>query len=228
VDYNIFGSKYAFLNDAQGGAYVNNLFAGKIVLWNSKDRSTPYHTPHSTDIIGCSSTYGGDDRYYQNIFIGGQTTDIVGTSPYGDRATSLQEYIDDVDAYPHCDHLAFFEIKQPVYIAGNVYLNGAKPFEKETNKLDCDKFDAGFAIEKDGNEVYLIITMPDGFELSAGIQHDTKSLGRVRIADADFENPDGSHLTLDCDYCDKPVGNNPFPGPLNHLKVGKNRIKIWG
>ena len=34
------------------------------------ERTTPYHLPHSTEVVGYSEIYGGDDRYFNNIFVG--------------------------------------------------------------------------------------------------------------------------------------------------------------
>ena len=227
VDNNIFGSKYVLHNDAQGGAYVRNLFAGKFVLRYSTDRATPYHAPHSTEVTGFSATFGGDDRYYQNLFIGGQTPDIIGTSLFDGYTSSLEEYIESVDSLQPCDHDGFIKVKQPVYIAGNVYTNNARACEAEADKLDRPDFDAGFEIEEIDGQVFLCVTMPDGFEAYISKAHSTQSLGRVRIADADFENPDGSVLALDTDYLDTSVEGASVSGPLACLKDGANHIRIF-
>ncbi|MGB8451529.1 MAG: hypothetical protein WCD89_04280 [Anaerocolumna sp.] len=94
------------------------------------DRSTQYHLPHSTKVAGFSFIYGGDDRFYNNIFIGRDDLTGVGTSHYKNYTTSLAEYIDIVDKV-HGDVEAFAKIEQPVYINSNAYLCGAEPFEKK-------------------------------------------------------------------------------------------------
>ena len=226
VDHNVFGSKYSLLNDAQGFAYVRNLFAGKIELRASKDRATPYHAPHSTDVTGFSAMFGGDDRYYQNIFIGGRTPDVVGTTVFDGFTTSLEEYIQAVDANQPCDHSEFFKVNQPVYVAGNVYLNNAKAFYKENEKLDKPDFDAKFAIEEENGKVYINVTMPDGFESFLSASHDTHTLGRVRIVDADFEDFDGGVVKLNRDYFDVESIGNSVAGPFACLKNGVNRICV--
>ncbi|GHV18622.1 hypothetical protein FACS189425_07740 [Clostridia bacterium] len=205
VDYNIFGSKYALDNHAQGGAYIGNLFAGKIILKKMLNRATPYHAPHSTDITGYAMVYGADDRLYQNIFIG----EIAGTAVYDGCTVSLAEYMELVDAANRREpgDLNLFEaVEQPAYVNENTYLNGAKAFAREVEKLELPKFDAEFSIEGG----YINITLPDSFKAYA--PHDTQSLGRVRIVDADFENPDGSPLRLEGDSL---------------LKAGANRVKIY-
>jgi len=226
VDHNVFGSKYSLLNDAQGFAYVRNLFAGKIELRASKDRATPYHAPHSTDVTGFSAMFGGDDRYYQNIFIGGRTPDVVGTSVFDGFTTSLEEYIQAVDANQPCDHSEFFKVNQPVYVEGNVYLNSAKAFFKEDKKLDKPEFDAKFSIEKENGKVYVNVTMPDGFESFVTAPHDTHTLGRVRIVDADFEDFDGGVVKLNRDYFDVENTGKSVAGPFSCLKNGVNRVCV--
>jgi len=59
-----------FRNMAQGGAFAHNLFAGRFVVRSEITRITPYHFPHETAMAGYSNITGGDDRYYNNIFIG--------------------------------------------------------------------------------------------------------------------------------------------------------------
>ena len=67
---NVFASEFSFDDYAQGAAFVNNLFAGRIRHTAVLDRSTPYHFPHATDVAGEAFVYGGDDRYVNNLFLG--------------------------------------------------------------------------------------------------------------------------------------------------------------
>ena len=229
VDHNVLGSKYALDNHAQGGAYVNNLIAGKIMLKKMLNRATPYHAPHSTDVTGYAMVYGADDRFYSNLFIGGQTQDAVGTSIYDSFTASLEEYMGVVAKGMRGGDLELFEaVEQPIYSANNVYTNGAKAFAREAEKIEQPDFDAAFSIETEGAAVYLNITLSDDAASHANKPQDTASLGRVRIVDADYENPDGSPITLDSDYFDSVVADAAVAGPFMQLKAGKNRIKVWG
>jgi len=227
VDFNILGSRFSLLSFAQGGAYTGNLFAGKTELFKVLDRATPYHAPHSTDVAGYALVYGGDDRVFQNIFTGKSETGTIGTAVYNGHTTSLDEYIEKVGALGRGDHDIFAKIPQPVYISDNVYLNGAEAFDAEPEKLDMPGFDSGFMLELVGDEVFLNITLPEGFENQKSDSHSTKSLPRVRIVDAEFDKPDGTSMSLDSDYMDAPAGGKVTPGPLYCLKAGKNRIKVW-
>lgn len=75
VDHNLFLSPMNFRNMAQGGAFVHNLFAGRFVVRPELTRYTPYHMPHETAVAGYSNIAGGDDRYYNNIFLRDEDTD---------------------------------------------------------------------------------------------------------------------------------------------------------
>lgn len=231
VDHNILGSGYSLDNHAQGSAYVKNLIAGKISCKKMLNRATPYHAPHSTDVTGYAMVYGYDDRLYQNIFVGGQTADPVGTCVYDGCTVSLDDYLAEVEklnVIQPGDLEIFEQIEQPAYVSENTYLNGARAFDKEDCKLEETDFDAGYSIESDGDAIYLNITLPEGFDRFIHEKHGTHSLARVRIVDADFENPDGSPIILDCDFFDAPAADTSVCGPIGSLKAGKNRIKVWG
>jgi len=226
VDHNILASEYAIDNMSQGGAYINNLIAGKMNHRKVLNRSTQYHLPHSTKVAGFAFVYGGDDRFYNNIFIGKDGLEGVGTSHYKNYTTSLEEYIEKVNER-NGDLGEFEKVEQPVYINKNAYFNGAEPFEREKDKLVNKDFDPKLNIIDKGEEVYLSCQLPDSFEEFVGEIHTTKTLERVRIVDAEFENPDGSELILDTDFLDNKKAENSPIGPVALLKKGDNYIKVW-
>lgn len=228
VDYNILTSKYAIDNHAQGGAYVHNLIAGKMVLRKMLNRATPYHAPHSTDVAGYAMVYGADDRLYQNLFIGG-APEAVGTFGYNGCTVSLEEYmarVDAKDAVSPGDLNLFEAEEQPAYINQNVYVGGAVAFNREEDRLEKLAFDAALEIEQSNGEVFLVCTLPEEFGAYLKEPVTAKDLHRVRIVDADFENPDGSPVRMDADLLDAPVSGSVVAGPCGCLKAGKNRIKV--
>ncbi|MFP4661996.1 MAG: right-handed parallel beta-helix repeat-containing protein [Halanaerobiales bacterium] len=241
VDNNILASDYALDNFSQGGAYINNLICGKMVQRKVLNRSTPYHLPHSTKIKGFTVILGGDDRFYNNIFIGrgyikGIESEVVqgdnksegvGTGHYNGYTTSMEEYLEKVHQKPG-DVEIFMNTDQPVYIDKNVYLNGAVPFERENKNIVEEQFDPGFSISEEGDEVYLSCELPDDFEKVQGEIHSSETLGRVRLANADFENPDGSDVVLDADLLGEKRATKSPAGPMVNLQKGTNRIKVWG
>jgi hypothetical protein len=61
---------------SQGGAFVHNLFTGKLCTIPEMRRFTPYHFPHETEIMGVMTISGGDVRFYNNLFIGDKDVDL--------------------------------------------------------------------------------------------------------------------------------------------------------
>lgn len=226
VDNNILTADYALDNHAQGGAYINNIINGEIVHRLMLDRSTPYHVPHSTLVAGFAPVYGGDDRFYNNIFVGKPVVSNIGTHIFNEYTTSLEEYKDLVSK-EEGDHEAFHKIKQPVFINHNAYLNKAEHFNREESFIEDNSFDSKISITEDENEVYLNITLPDSLLEFKGDVHSTTSLPKVRLVDADFEKPDGNEVVIDSDLINDTRNEFALLGPIQNLKPGKNRISIW-
>jgi len=76
ADHNLFLSPTNYREMSQGGAFVHNLFAGKLCTIPEMRRFTPYHFPHETEIMGVMTISGGDVRFYNNIFIGDKDVDL--------------------------------------------------------------------------------------------------------------------------------------------------------
>ncbi len=234
VDHNIMASDYNVLNVSQGGAYINNLFTGKMAVKNVLDRATQYHLPHTTEVKGFALIYGGDDRFYNNLYLGDSvdTEDLLstpvtaGTYHFNGRMTSLEDYIAKVDEVPG-DHNAFNPVDQPVYINDNVYLGSAKAFDGENNQLVEAGYDANFKLEEKDNDVYIELTLPESYDTFKTIIRSTDNLPRTRIVDAEFDQPDGSALCLNEDYFSKVKDESPLAGPICALSSGNNRIKVW-
>jgi len=225
VDNNIFASKYSLENHSQGGAYINNIVCGRMKHRKILDRATQYNLPHSTEVKGFALIYGGDDRFFNNIFIGEEGGEC-GTAIYNGYTASLEEYIEKVNEI-NGDHERFDAVGQPVYINNNAYFNGAEPFEREKENLVETNFIPNLEIIDKGDEVYLSCEMPESFENIKTRIQSTDTLTRVRIADAEFENPDGSKLILDTDLLDGKRDEKSPLGPIVSLKKGKNHIRIW-
>lgn len=242
VDNNILTADYALDNHAQGGAYINNLIRGKMVQRKMLDRATPYHVPHSTEIAGFAPVYGGDDRFYNNIFVADDTLEVAGTNEptpsektneyvgtvhYNGYTASLEEYIETVDQKGG-DHHEFHSVELPAYINCNAYYNGAESFDKETEKAVAKTFNPNIQIIEEGNDVYLSIELPEDFEALLGDIQSSKTLERALIVDAPFDNPDGSEVIVDKDLLGRQREEKSVVGPIANLKAGKNHIKVWG
>ncbi|MCC6144465.1 MAG: right-handed parallel beta-helix repeat-containing protein [Candidatus Hydrogenedentes bacterium] len=69
IDNNFFLSGNALLDVSEGGAYVHNLMAGALHPHPELNRETPFHPAHSTQVAGLRKTEGGDNRFFNNIFV---------------------------------------------------------------------------------------------------------------------------------------------------------------
>jgi hypothetical protein len=173
--------------------------AGGIAEWIDK-RETPYMEPHSTKLAGLHHNHlKGDDRYYNNIFV-----KAMDMGPY--NTTEL-----------------------PMAMGGNVYLAGAKPCTQEKNPLVQDGFDPEIKLVRKDDGVYLQGKFDPGWtEAQTRTLVTTQLLGKAKIPDATFEQPDGSPFRLDTDYFGKKVDETkPFPGPFAAVGNGAFEFKVW-
>ncbi|MHC4636544.1 MAG: right-handed parallel beta-helix repeat-containing protein [Planctomycetota bacterium] len=221
VDNNIFLSKCSAWDMAQGGAYVHNLMAGTVNLSPGPyRRRTPYHLPHSTEVVGLHETLGGDDRFFNNIFVAGHDGNAAQRDPeykkrtgYGTEGYGLKVYDD---------------AKLAVQIENNVYYKSAEPYIKETNYVKKPDFDPEIKIVEEGNNVYLYITLDKSFKTLNNKLVTTELLGKTVISDQAYENPDGTPLKIDKDYFgNKRNKANPTAGPFEYPENGKQTLKVW-
>lgn len=230
VDNNIFASNYNFDNVAQGGAYIHNLCCGTMRRIDCRDRSTPYHFPHSTEVAGSVIVYGGDDRLYHNIFVGG-TEDTgeesrYGTEGYDGHPSSWKEYLDIIVSKGNTDHEKFQETLDAVYINGNAYLKEAPAYVQEKQNFKSSA-DPNVKIVETAEGTYLEMDIEEGvLEIPTEIIC-TETLGMPRITEAPFDDPEGNSIIFDRDYFGNKRSVKPTPGPIEGLKAGHNRICVW-
>lgn len=227
VDHNIFASFVEMDNFSQGGAYINNLICGHVRHEKVLDRATPYHDTHSTDVAGFAAIYGGDDRYFGNIFVDDGQVERTGTSFFDGYTTSMGEYIEKVQEDAPGDHGLFNKVNQPVYINDNLYLNGAKAFHREENFIEVATFNPKIEVFEEEESVYLSIELPDEFKKLQSQVYTTATLPKPRIVAFDFDNPDGTPLIVNEDYLGNVREEQTKTGPIASLKSGKNRVKVW-
>lgn len=206
IDNNIFGSYVGVLDISQGGAYVHNMLIGRLLVANERGRYTPYFLPHSTEVAGLSIIPGGDNRYYNNLFLNGKHKKTEENYRYG-----LSEYNNAV---------------YPMFVSGNAYYMYNKPYDKEENNIVRKDFDPNAVIEDEGDRVYLSfsITGLDDFQIQAIT---TELLGKAKLPKQAYEQPDGTPIVFDRDYFGHKRTGNIVPGPFDEIKEGRQRIRIW-
>jgi alpha-N-arabinofuranosidase len=199
VDNNLFLSRTSLLDVSEGGAYVHNLFAGDIRVFPELNRDTPYHEAHTTEVAGLRNTRGGDDRFYNNIFVAAE-----GLTPYDKAAL-------------------------PMHMAGNVFLNGAAPSEHEKDACVQPQFDPGIELVEEEGAFFLQIALNEAWSMERSRPLVTTGmLGRAKISDLPYEQPDASDYCIDTDYFGrKRDAANPFPGPFEYPGKGRRSLKVW-
>jgi len=204
IENNILLSDLSIRDWSEGGAYVHNLIAGNIEL-RPQGRLTPFHKPHSTELAGLINIVGGDDRYINNIFVGGVEETRVSKSG-----------------------LAVYENAElPMMVEGNVYLNGAYSFQNEENRLIIN-YDPAISIEEKSGGVFLSINIDERILKMKNLLVTTELLGKAKIPGQAYTNPDGSPVVIDEDFFgNKRDPKNPVAGPFEKTDKGLVRLKVW-
>ena len=235
---NVFASEFSFDDYAQGAAFVNNLFAGRIRHTSVLDRSTPYHFPHATDVAGEAFVYGGDDRYANNLFlaVGDSATSLrmadagggvgiaeAGTAFCDGRPRSLAEFEERIAAAGLGDEEMYRSVPQPVELWNNAYAGGARAADGETGAV-VDPGEASLELRETDDALYMTVKLPDAVAAATGSVVSTKDLGQPRIVEGWFENPDGSPIVVDQDIVGAARGARSARGPLAAWTGGEQLV----
>lgn len=202
----------------------------------SSPRYTPYHVPHRTEVAGFMTFLHGDMRFYNNIFLqqpmhpvlkaameamktsgaGGGWDDgnvAVGTFPY-DGYPTFEEWDREFEGYCGMGSAPSdrYYMHLPVWAGGNVYANGARPWEKEKGFALIDGVKLTLS-EKDGRytlETNLYDLLPEAETSMVS----TALLGEAFEPEQKFESPDGEPIVFDSDYFGIHRAVRPAPGPF--------------
>ncbi|HWR50191.1 MAG TPA: right-handed parallel beta-helix repeat-containing protein [Bryobacteraceae bacterium] len=215
VDNNLFLSPISLYDMSEGGAYAHNLMTGKIVSRPELNRSTPYHEPHSTALAGICNTKGGDNRFYNNVFVGGAEVPAQTGNPNVQRVAGFGLWVYDTREFP-------------LQMAGNVYYNGARPSAKEGTSAILSGIDPQIRLVEDGDGVYLHLALGEEAQKTDTTCVSTDLLGKAKIPRLGYENADGSPLIVDTDYAGKKRDiRTPSAGPFEQPSQGNLKLKVW-
>lgn len=218
VDNNLFLSPVSVLDMSQGGAYAHNLFAGKITNRPEPSRETPHHPAHSTTVAGLVSIQGGDDRFYNNLFIGN------GEAASGIRPPAGKElqWISSFGLWGYDDR------ELPLQTGGNVYFHGAQPYARETNPLMLSHHNPAIRLAAEEGRMVLHLTLGKSLRQAGTSLVTTERLGKARIPGLPYVNPDDSPLKIDVDYFgQRRRKSQPTPGPFEKPEAGELKFKVW-
>jgi alpha-N-arabinofuranosidase len=217
ADNNLLLSATSLLDVSEGGAYVHNLFRGKIVTQPEPNRQTPYHPAHTTRLAGLTSVKGGDDRFYNNLFVGpGESLDLWHAPAAKDPGWSGGFGLWVYDCRP-----------LPLSTGGNVFSRGARPYGKETRALVLAG-DPRVKLVEQGGRFFLQLRLGREIGQAATAPVTTRSLGKAKVSGLPYENPDGSPLAVDTDYFGKKRSPaRPTPGPFEQPGSGALELRVW-
>ncbi len=212
ADNNLFLSTVSLLDVSEGGSYAHNLFAGRIISHPEPNRQTPYHPPHTTAVAGLLKIRGGDNRFFNNIFVGpGIQADKVSKNENASGST-----------FGLC---VYNPRELPLRTGGNVYYNGAQPYTHETNALTGGQISKPRLVQNENEALLDFGFEPELSEAQTTIVT-TGSLGKTMVSNLAIENPDGSSLVLNKDYFGHPRNVlRPSPGPFE--KRSAEGFRVW-
>ncbi len=170
VDNNLLLSNNSLQDWSQGVAYAHNLIAGT-VGGRKETRETPFFKPHSVKDMQLSDIQYKDLRFLNNMFVGAN-----GLSAFDTMLENLQAI-------------------------GNVYLAGAKSSTIESDPLVVGDLEPILKFEERSDGWWLempvaLVRNPNQKPIPVA----TKSLGKAKIPNARFEQPDGTPYRIDTDY----------------------------
>lgn len=243
IDNNIMLSKAGVRFATEGVALVHNLILGsftavgvgtdRVANGKNQPRYTPYHIRHRTECAGFMIILHGDDRIYNNIFLQKWPVHPVeSTMDMGFKMIDNEEVGCHVfDEYPtyetwverfeldnpfaemhklqdaHFDHL-------PVWVDGNAYFGGAKPWKNEKNCLVDDTSDIYVDLVEENGKYVLKTNLYDYLKDFSCNTIDSDVLGYAFEPEQRFENPDGTTIVFNEDFLGNHRAIAPMPGPF--------------
>lgn len=245
IDNNLLLSDVSLRMATEGVALVHNLICGSFTCVGSgcdcyvdgmlRQRYTPYHIPHRTEVMGFMTILHGDDRFYNNIFVQRWSKEPfpilsdceegvvytenreVGTHVFDDYVTYEEwiQYFDLESDVPDMKKIEPYHYHTlPVWIDGNAYFAGAANYQKEEHYL-----------VDSSSRVHLELLEEDGHMVLKTNLYDLMKDFRVGLITSDvlgeafepgqrFENPDGSDIIFRPDYLGTNRGLDILPGPF--------------
>lgn len=223
---------------------VHNLICGSftsvgggcdwIVEDKLRQRFTPYHIPHRTEVMGFQTILHGDDRFYNNIFVQKYPAeDItirsdseekyfsenrkVGTEIFNDYVTYDEwvEWFELDNDTPDMKTLEKYHYRSlPVWVEGNAYLAGAVSYKNEKKKLINPAEGVFIELEEKDGKTILKTNLYDYIkDFHVGLIT-SDVLGEAFEPEERYENPDGSDIIFNSDYAGEHRDLTVIPGPF--------------
>ncbi|MDR6844657.1 right-handed parallel beta-helix repeat-containing protein [Flavobacterium granuli] len=223
---NVLLSKVSVFMNSRGAVFAHNLFGGKVNAISYDSRLTPYHKPHSTDIVALHDNPAGDIQFRNNLFISGGEV-----SQY--KKNILPVFFDG-NVYTKGSVMAVLGDKQRSF--GEINEQAKEKVKNvpdvdavEKNFISNENFDADAKLITEGKSVYLEIKLDKNWLTDQKrTLVSTDNLGRTIVSKLPYENTDGTKFVIDKDYNGaKRLETNPSPGPFEIKTSGEQKMKVF-
>jgi hypothetical protein len=166
-------------------------------------------------VAGLVNIKGGDDRFYNNIFVGrGAPASAKPGAQSPQHAAGFGLYV--YDNRP-----------LPLQTGGNVYYHGARPYAKETSAIDRPGFDPKVRLVSVDGRLFVLLSLDDAAQKASTTLVTTGLLGQAAIPKLPYERPDGAPICVNTDYLGKTRSESrPTPGPLENPGTGPLTIQV--
>jgi alpha-L-arabinofuranosidase len=216
VDNNLFLSPVSLRDASEGGAYAHNLFAGQIRRGGSR-RATPFLAAHGTAILGLRDIQGGDNRFLNNLFTGGPATPAPPEKAGADGRHERSGR-----------GLAVYDEDLTLIASGNIHCGNALPSTRETGRPLRLPDAAPLEVVRRDGRLMLDLSWFTQLRQAETVRVTGKILGRTRIGQIPFENPDGSAVNVNTDYFGKKRDRkHPAAGPFERPEIGWLPLDKW-
>ncbi len=202
-------------SSSNGAIFVHNLFSNYTITMGKDGRDfSPYYFPHSTKLAGTTATRNLHNRWYNNIFIGGNAVRYMQMDFVG-KADIIADY--------------------------NVYLDAAHPFSPvdtqftgEGKNSFVDPTKTGLQFQFKGDTALLKFTFQNSALQMTNPLITSQSIGKVPLTNMFMEEPDGTPRNITSDYYGNPItpdmAIHPYgvvAGPFQRILPGLNRFVVW-
>ena len=163
------------------------------------------------------STTGGDNRFYNNIFVGN-----------GGPPASLSRTSADPLRYGGYGPWVYDQREFPLSTGGNVYFAGARPCFQETGALNRSAENPHVELLDEGVRGFLQLTLGADWGTAPTRLVNTALLGKAKVPGLGYEAAGGGPISVDTDYFGKkrsPVA--PSAGPFEDPGPGRLKLRLW-
>jgi parallel beta-helix repeat protein len=202
IDNNIF-IRSGVRDWSDGNIYAHNLFyqSPMFHLMGVPRRPfVPYYKPHSTEQAGRDETKLRHERWYNNIFIGG-------------NAKKIPQKVNDTSGF---------------LVNNNVYLDGEPKFPFEGDKSIVDDLKSELEFQNNPETASIRFNLSELPLKGTYPLITSKMIGKMPLPQVFMENPDGTALDVTTDYFGNAIDpKNIKPGPFQEITAGANKFTVW-